>query len=85
MDEVKNYPPYLDHPKPRQIGSNADRIRAMSDEELAKWLCSIATAECCETSCPGRELCSKGHNGLMDWLKQPAEESGGGMATTIPS
>lgn len=34
MDDVKDYPPYLDHPKPRKQMTNADRIRAMSDEEL---------------------------------------------------
>ena len=75
MGEIKDYPPYLDYPKPRHIGSNADRIRNMTDEELAKWLCSIMTAECCDTSCPGRETCSKGHTGLLDWIKQPAGEN----------
>ena len=38
MDEIKNYPPYLDYPKPYKPHTNADRIRAMSDEELAKYL-----------------------------------------------
>ena len=36
MDDVKDYPPYLDYPKERKKLTNADRIRAMSDEELAK-------------------------------------------------
>lgn len=36
MDEVKNYPPYLDYPKPCKAQTNAERIRAMSDEELTK-------------------------------------------------
>ena len=36
MDDVKDYPPYLDYPKPRKTTTNADRIRAMSDEELAE-------------------------------------------------
>ena len=53
--------------------SNADRIRAMSDEELAKWLCSISTAECCDRSCPARDICDLGDNGLIKWLKQPVE------------
>jgi len=39
MVEVKDYPPYLDYPKERKKQTNADRIRAMSDEELAKQLC----------------------------------------------
>ena len=34
MDEVKNYPPYLDYPKPYKPQTNADRIRSMSDDEL---------------------------------------------------
>jgi hypothetical protein len=54
--------------------TNADRIRAMSDEELAKWLCSISTAEGCDRSCPARDMCDLGDNGLIKWLKQPAEE-----------
>ena len=36
MDEVKDYPPYLDYPKPHKAQTNADRIRAMSDEEMAQ-------------------------------------------------
>ena len=53
--------------------TNADRIRAMSDEELAEWLCSISTAECCDRSCPARDMCDIGDNGMIKWLKQPAE------------
>ena len=55
--------------------TNADRIRAMSDEELAKWLCDISTAECCDRSCPARGMCDIGDNGMIKWLKQPAEEA----------
>ena len=54
--------------------TNADRIRAMSDEELAQWLC--LNYGC--TKCPGQELCTINdgkHNGLTKWLKQPAEEN----------
>ena len=36
MDEIKNYPPYLDYPKPRKVQTNADRFRTMSDEEQQK-------------------------------------------------
>lgn len=53
--------------------TNADSIRAMSDEELAKWLCSISTAECCDRSCPARDMCDFGDNGLIKWLQQPVE------------
>ena len=38
MNTVKDYPPYLDYPKPRKPQTNADRIRAMSDEELAEFI-----------------------------------------------
>jgi hypothetical protein len=38
MDEVKNYPPYLDYPKPRRKQTRADQIRGMSDGELANVL-----------------------------------------------
>ena len=53
------------------IVTNADWIRAMSDDELAKWLCGISTAECCDISCPGRDLCERGKNGMEKWLRMP--------------
>lgn len=54
--------------------TNADRIRAMSDEELAKFIanpceCSVNPTEDGYREC-GNELCKK-H--LLEWLKQPAE------------
>ena len=55
--------------------TNAERIRAMSDEELAKWLCQWCT--CVEGYCPGVKMCvfSAGKaNGLLKWLQQPAED-----------
>ena len=51
--------------------SNADHIRAMSDDELAKWLCGISTTECCDLLCPGRYICERGNNGLAEWLRMP--------------
>ena len=42
--------------------SNADRIRDMSDEELAKWLEYEGGGACAE-------VC-----GWLNWLQQPAEE-----------
>ena len=38
MDEVKNYPPYLDHPKPYKAKTNADHIWTLSDEDLTNFL-----------------------------------------------
>lgn len=49
--------------------TNSDRIRSMTDEELAKIL---------DSGCPsGRAKCN-GHCGtcLLDWLRSPVEESG---------
>ena len=66
MDEVKNYPPYLDYPKPYKPLTNADRVRAMSDEELAAWAINEAPKI-------GFRYTSS-ETGLLMWLQQPAEE-----------
>ena len=66
MAEVKNYPPYLDYPKPYKAQTNADRIRAMSDEKLAAWAINEAPKI-------GFRYTSS-ETGLLKWLKQPAEE-----------
>ena len=73
MDEGKNYPPYLDYPKPYKAQTNADRIRAMSDEELAwelmLWRCEAAAKyHGIESQYPDT------HSKILDWLQQPAEE-----------
>lgn len=47
--------------------TNADRIRAMSDEELAEYLCGLTY--CCE--CEHRDTCN-GEDGYLKWLRQPA-------------
>ena len=72
MDKVKNYPPYLDYPKPYKPKTNADRIRAMSDEELAEMLW--------KTGRNYRSVCAdpvvdynEQRDNLIDWLQQPAE------------
>ena len=57
--------------------TNADRIRAMRDEELALWLCDLFSADTCYTHCPGYDFCYDPYgksNGLKKWLQQPAEE-----------
>ena len=66
MDEVKNYPPYLDYPKSYKPLTNADRVRAMSDEGLAAWAINEAPKI-------GFRYTSS-EAGLLEWLKQPAEE-----------
>ena len=57
------------------VTTNADRIRAMSDEDLAEWIC-VHITEC--SRCEGGKMCESrnGHfTGLLRWLKSPAEVS----------
>ena len=53
--------------------TNADRIRAISDEKLADYLCLLAGCNNCEA----RMLCEnpnlKSADGYKQWLKQPVE------------
>ena len=50
-----------------KVVTNADKIRAMTDEELAEWALH-------EAPNIGREY-SHSLLGLIQWLKQPAEET----------
>lgn len=56
--------------------SNADRIRAMSDEELAEWLAYPVCAYAgCEKNCPaiqGNEGMNCNAN-VLEWLQQPVK------------
>ena len=53
MDEIKNYPPYLDYPKPYKPQENTNYIRAMSDEEaLAASKKRMIMARCTGMRCP---------------------------------
>ena len=83
MDEVKDYPSYLDYPKPHKEQTNADRIRSMSDEELAVFVRSIIIAEDCPApgcdcdKCFFKDPCfngSKWHGKEIEWLQQPAKQ-----------
>ena len=64
-----------------QTPSNADRIRSMSDEELAMFLCNFrsynADVYICE-GCKAEQYCHAGHTGTIDWLQQPAEKVNNG-------
>ena len=59
------------------VPTNADRIRAMSDEELAKLIAENAyTGACNDFGIPHQGQCC--HNcercdAIIKWLKQPAE------------
>ena len=67
-----SYCPQATSPK-----TNADRIRSMSDEELAKWLIKLldrADANCtllpCHGYCDGKSC----KEGMLDWLNREEEE-----------
>ena len=54
--------------------TNADRIRSMSDEELAAWIASMTTVcECCAeiNECESPKCFNKCLHGVEDWLQQP--------------
>ena len=57
----------------RVVATNADRIRAMSDEELARWL---VDATVCERVCDEDEYCHGNEcvKRVTDWLQQPVKE-----------
>lgn len=65
------------------VQSNADKIRQMSDEELAKFLSEFSACEVCNyndrerSTCTATEfLCVKEYAEAIigDWLQKPAEE-----------
>ncbi|MBR4873654.1 MAG: hypothetical protein IKV00_07445 [Clostridia bacterium] len=54
--------------------TNADKIRGMTDEELAKWLCIHMDCHACEADKLGNGNCREYCRGiLLDWLKQEAD------------
>lgn len=50
--------------------TNADKIRQMSDEELAKWLCSLSRCN----DCIAAEYCYTRHTGFINWLRKEAND-----------
>lgn len=74
-ETVKDYPPYLDYPKPRKKQTNADKIRQMTDEELAM----ILNPTCPTRECPDKLPWNEAHDCYkcwLDWLKQEVNENG---------
>lgn len=76
MTNEKDYPPYLDYPKPRKIQTNADRIRAMSDEELAEMISRfVTTGACNDLGIPSKKKCDSNCKVcILEWLRQPVED-----------
>lgn len=61
-------------PKPAKVQTNADRIRSMSDEELAEFLntvnvCDTRTSEECRIN-----FCASCGACVLDWLRQPVDQ-----------
>lgn len=59
--------------------TNADRIRAMSDEELAEWIRNRSCRHCCDLCARSKNRNCSSHTGncitgIIDYLQQPAEE-----------
>lgn len=79
---VKDYPSYLDYPKPRKKQTNADRIRAMTDEELATLFTKVMTGNSGVRldgiwQEKGMEENQRYFTRLnwLDWLKQEVDEN----------
>ncbi len=60
--------------------NNRDKLNAMTDEELAAFFCEAMEKiadktkdECCCDICPVSNICKKGHNGFLAWLRKEAE------------
>lgn len=71
-NNVKDYPPYLDYPKPCKPITKADRIRAMSDEDLAEYMGDVQTWGGCPNH--GARNCTENcADCWLDWLKQEGE------------
>ena len=73
MDDVKNYPPYLDYPKPYKPQTNADRIRSMSDDELNDLFHEIYNAGIEDASSYEWGQRTNNFEWTMDWLQMPTE------------
>ena len=73
MDDVKNYPPYLDYPKPYKSQTNADRIRSMSDDELNDLFHEIYNAGAEDASSYEWGQRTNSFEWTMDWLQMPTE------------
>lgn len=57
----------------RKVSTNADKIRSMSDEELAEWINSKDTCEQCAYTPGGLCMRKSCTNGILKWLQSEAE------------
>lgn len=54
--------------------TNGDRIRSMSDKELAEWICGVYDEDDGAKFINGIIVCDYDPERVKDWLKQPAKE-----------
>ena len=73
MGEAKNYPPYLDYPKPHKALTNADRIRSMTDDELNDLFHEIYNVGVEDAVLFEWGQRTNSFEWTMDWLQKPAE------------
>ena len=75
---VYNASDYIcDQYRPAKPLTNADRIRNMTDEELAKFLNAIVQncrEESCNDGCPMADCCAYDWDWQEKWLKQEAKD-----------
>lgn len=65
--------------KAKKPQTNGDKIRSMSDEELAKWMASISSCMRCPVDLSTCQSMYEGKNGecdkiLLEWLKAETSE-----------
>lgn len=53
--------------------TNYERIKAMSVDEMAEFICGIMTLESCERLCPAREICMNENAGMKEWLEMEVQ------------
>lgn len=73
MGESKNYPPYLDYPKPHKALTNAERIRTMTDDELNDLLHEIYNTGVEDSVLFEWGRRTNSFEWTMEWLQKPAE------------
>ena len=54
--------------------NNGDRIRKMSDEELARFLCNHMLCSRCPALMECNRISDKGSGAIASWLKQEAKD-----------
>ena len=74
---TKEVDPCLGYDKCKQYRSiyttNADRIRAMNDEELCEFLGEYKFCDICEEGCDNCTYNGDCDKRLLEWLQQPTE------------